>query len=318
MITLAQLNESRLPSRLGLCADDARFLQYVNEAEERLLAMPANWWGTFRTVMFCFQGTCRTWLALPPWVASIRGAWDECCGTGILMRNEWYEMMAPCPGPVPGDCSCCRSLSDAGSTPVVTEPCPPFKVKVLSSPEDDGKKVRVRGVGQDGTGIITDCQDGEELVLDSEEPPVTTFEYGGISGLSKESTCKTVRFEAWNLCEAGTLLNIGEPEEKEITRRKYRLDGECKGTLKAIVKLGHRPVRYPSDRFTLENMPALMDMAESIKAREDRDYERAGVLQASAVFILNAELRNYTSDITEVRWTGTPASANSRVFECFI
>jgi hypothetical protein len=327
MLSLGQIKTSRLPQRLGVCATDERFGAWVNEAQQRLLSLPANYWGTFTRILLCFPPGCRNFLVMPPGVVAVRGAYEPAGGT-VELKNQWWEMLGPCAGCIPEGCGCCYRLTDAGQTPTYWQPGVPFRVKVQSNIADNGLEVRLRGVDPNGHVVRTSCEDGERLKLDSANPPLTVHSFGRLTGISKPQTCVTLRFlavyfvpntdgtEGWHTEEAP--IQEAEVWEEQVWRRMYRLDANASSCqLEVIVKWGHRPVRADEDLFVLQNPSALSDMAEAVRAREERDFERATAMEASAMRLLNAELRNFTSDVSHVSWRAQPDGSMARVFSCF-
>src|SRR5262245_55741264 len=173
MLSFGQIKTSRLPQRLGVCATDERFGQWVNEAQARLLSLPANYWGTFCRLLICFPPGCNNYLVMPPGVVAVRGAYEP-CGGAVELRNQWWEMIGPCNGCMPESCGQCYHLTDAGLTPTIWQPPAgtTFRVKVQGGIADDGLEVRLRGLDGAGNVVRTSCEDGERLKLNSATPPL--------------------------------------------------------------------------------------------------------------------------------------------------
>ena len=72
---------------LGLCSTDARVVDYLNDAQQRLL-WEGTWWGCYQKYKVCVTGGCLTW---PRHIAAIEAV--AVSDSPITVRNEWFEFL---------------------------------------------------------------------------------------------------------------------------------------------------------------------------------------------------------------------------------
>ena len=85
--TLLDAKNEGLPSAIGACPDDARFLLRLNSAQRRLLKR-GKYFGTFGRYRLCVTEGCIT---LPPQIATLESV--AVCGRPIRLHDQWFEFL---------------------------------------------------------------------------------------------------------------------------------------------------------------------------------------------------------------------------------
>jgi hypothetical protein len=183
-------------------------------------------------------------------------------------------------------------------------------------PEDVGAQVLVQGWDENGNWILTDGGNvnGEYVTLGLAAVTTTSkFLKGGLTAIQKPITKGPVRLYDWNpTTGVQRALGIYEPDETVPEYRRsyvpglsdnYRCCGQTdesceKKTVYIIGKLKFIPVRNDTDYVLIGNIPALKDMCQSIKKREDNLMQEAVLYEASAIKCLEDELSSYYGDST--------------------
>lgn len=317
-LTLADIKNSRCPAVLGVCSDDSRLIQWLNEAELRLLQMPANWWGTTQKIEVYTDGTLITW---PRQVAAVRAI--KACGNRAQIANGWYGFMGPCldcgeDDQIPG----CIRFEAENTAPAFKEIGTTGSTLRLYPVNacDVGKTVLLQGYDEFGTWIRTKtadyCQtydwvDGEYLTL---AQPYVESDYGwlcgGLRGVQKPVTVGDVQLREVETDGTQTVIGNYEPSETRPDYLRHRLhtvagcacacDCDDSYLVEAIVKLQHLDVALDTDTLVIGNLPALKEMMRAVQFYENDDIEKAMTYEKMAIRELNKELRNHTSDVTHV------------------
>jgi len=319
-LTVADIQNSRIPSVLGICSDDSRLLKWLNEAHQRLMQMPANWWGTTQKLQIYTDGNLITW---PRQVAAPRAI--KVCNKRAMLVNQWYSFLGPCDDcDTPTGPGCLRFEQDnnAPAFKDIAETGSNLRLYPANAC-DVGKQVLLQGYDEFGTWIRTktadycntyDWVDGEYLTL---AQPYVESAYGwlcsGLAAIQKPETVGDVQLR--EVQEDGTQIVIGnyEPNETRPDYMRHRLlvndlsqcGCSCGTTnnylVEAIVKLQHLDVAYETDQLVLGNLPAIKDAMRAVMFLENDDVKQAEYYWASAVRELVREARNFTSDVTHVR-----------------
>lgn len=308
--------DSRIPKALGLCSDSPELIEYVNEAQERLL-QKGTWWGTVQRARFCASQGCLTW---PREVAAIRAI--AVCQDGIPIRNGWYEFTGASWIRDDGDCGPLE-LVDRGTACTYSDIVGTGK-KLRFYPtrsEDVGKRILVQGYDANSLWIRNEDSgvwvDGEYVTLGNPFGD-TVSEMTALTGVIKDNTVDRV-----NVYE----LDIATGVERQIAfwqatekvpeyRRSFIPDidrcqcsASCTSiTVTALCKLKHIPVAIPTDFLIIGNIPALKDMCLSIHRRENNEEQLALALERSALRELVREKREMVGDVTSI-WVETQGTA---------
>lgn len=85
--TLLDAKNEGLPSAIGACPGDARFLLRLNTAQRRLLKR-GKYWGTFSRYRLCVTEGC---VSLPPQIAALESV--AVCGRPLRLHDQWFEFL---------------------------------------------------------------------------------------------------------------------------------------------------------------------------------------------------------------------------------
>jgi len=313
--TLAHARAARIPEALNLRGTDPRFIQYINEATERLLYL-GHWHGTVqRFSMRPIAGV----LTFPPQIATI----EKMAVNGEVgsVRDYWYEFIGDGLGiQNPGSSSGFIQAIARGNYPTFGEISPPNKKVrfVCERAQDVGKLVLVLGRDDQGNWIRTqltngDWQDGEYVPLAEDFGPSS----GSISAYSFASISDVILppgriGQCWmyEYTDATTQVMIGQYQYWETNPAYARyffpsIGNNAVGvTVEVMAKLAFIPVAVDTDYLIIGNLGALKLGCLAAKAEEEGRYSDAsllwyggmlknGVKLIGAVNILNEELDHY-------------------------
>lgn len=306
-VTLADAKASRLPSQVGNCPTQARFLQLLNEAQERLL-YTGKWWGTVQKWRFCATDGC---VALPSQFATLEAV--AVCGRPIAVRDQFYEFLdngfgirsqgvininsgtststsqttSPCCGGFAGVCGIAEALY-RGRYPTFSDIQPTGKrvQLVCDKLTDVGKSVLVLGYDDNNNWIRT-VQGG--VVLDGEV--VALAQGAGTQSVNNFSVVTDLQPPAnldgqWWLYEytisSGAQRLIGQYQYFDVRPSFARYffpsiiptasssGSSCSQVLvEALVKLDFIPVQKDTDYLIIGNLPALKEMMMALSKAED-------------------------------------------------
>jgi len=312
--TLANARASRIPEALNLRGTDPRFVQYVNEATERLLSM-GHWHGTVqRFRMVPVAGV----LTFPPQIATIEAVAIN--GEVGSVRDYWYEFMGDGLGiQNPGCSSGLPQAIARGNYPTFGEISPPGKKvrMVCERAEDAGKPILVMGRDDQGNWIRTQVagawQDGEYIPLAEDFGPSS-----GANSVNNFAAISDVVLPAgrvgqcwmYEYTDSTYQVMIGQYQYWETNPSYTRYffpsigNNATNVTVEVMAKLAFIPVAVDSDYLILGNLAALKLGCLAVKAEEDGRYSDAsllwyggtrkdGVKLIGAVNILNEELDHY-------------------------
>ena len=300
--TLAQAKNSTIPQAVGLATCDDRFVQLLNEAQERLSEM-GKWWGTYKKLRVCVTAGCITW---PREVKTIEAM--HVCGYNIPIQNQWYEFQTDERAPRTG---CGREgceqdqLLDRGMVYQYRDFTGASKIRIYPSltaggTADAGKRVLLQGLDA-GTGQPIRTLDavtgeyvwGEYVTLPN--PAVTAyvettniFKVPGLTGAQKPLTQGSLTIVAYNTTTfVQTQIAIWGPSEQNPEyRRTYLINmpevcganGCNGGSLNDCIDHGDGCV--PADEACTNTVVEAIVRLEFIPAVVDSDWLFIGNLQA--------------------------------------
>jgi hypothetical protein len=301
LLTVSDIKASRIPTVLGICPDDARLLQWLNEAEDAMLNQ-GRWWGSIREAQFCVDNGCLVW---PREVATIEQV--AICGQPMDYQNAWYAYtrnlatLNPC-DECGNSCSCttgstCTTAGCACGHLQMREKAG-FAVsfasvigenKVLrvypTHPSDVGKTIIFQGYDENGIWVRTlvggSWIDGEQVTLALPFADTTTvWQAGAPLGVLKDATVQRVLVYSYDtVTDSERLLAIYQPSE---TRPMYRwawipnfnnikccnCDEDDRRTVTAIVSLQHIPLAHDNDFVIFQNLNAYKMAMQAVKLWE--------------------------------------------------
>src|SRR5690348_15816978 len=91
--TLLDTMKGRIPAAIGICTSEQKFVDVLNEAQQRLLTK-GFWFGTYGKFRICAPDGCIT---LPAQIATIERVAMN--GMSVPVRDEWYEFLENGYGP---------------------------------------------------------------------------------------------------------------------------------------------------------------------------------------------------------------------------
>lgn len=308
ILTLATIKQSTIPQVLNLCPDDPKLIQYVNEAQERLMSTPKDWLGTWQSAMFLIRDQCIIW---PQGVLEIRAA--KMGGRPMVLRNSWYEYVQPVGEPyedrVTGNF---LVLQDQDWTPVITNIIQTGNtVRLFAGDASDyGKRVLVQGYDQNMAFVRTadgaNWVNGEYVTL--QRPWVDTntkWGVNGITGIQKDVTNQVVLMREISVVTGkGTDMAVFEPDitvprfkrSRIINYNRVKTIAGCgcseEVVMECVVKRAHVPVRVDSDYLVLQNLAAFKDACMAVKREQDEGPGAGSEYMASAKRLLQGELEN--------------------------
>lgn len=306
----ADIQNSRIPAKVGVCSDSAELLAWTCAFETRAAAY-GRWWGSTQLSEFCVTGDrCGACIVLPPQVAVIEAAnlngqsinvqgpwgtfdrphlsWGQCGASGSCFSNN-----LPCTDVQNFRCGCgcgCQGVPqmiDMGMVASYSVTTDGQKIRVYPSQAVDvGKKVVIQGVDSNGVWVRTEfsdgvVQDGEELILalpfvESD----TTWGPGAPYLAYKEVTTWRVLVFALDSGDEDSLRQLADygPTETNPTYRKVKLPSintcSCSGTstLKAMVSLQPGAITAAQDWLLFADaLPAYSDGILAEKYYENGD-----------------------------------------------
>lgn len=299
-VTLADAKNSRLPSQIGACATDQRFLDLLNEAQERLL-ITGKWWGTVQKWRFCATDGC---VALPSQFATLEAV--AVCGRPIAVRDQFYEFLEngfgirgqgitnttqgttnTCCGGVNGVCGIQEALY-RGHYPTFADIQPTGKQLqlVCDRLSDVGKPVLCLGYDDNNNWIRTVqngvVSDGEVVLLAQGAGTNSVNNFSSVTDLQPPSNLDG----QWWLYEftvsTGGQRLIGQYQYFDVRPSFARYffpaiiprvsvpTGACAQVLvEALVKLDFIKAQRDTDYLIIGSLPALKEMMMALSKAED-------------------------------------------------
>lgn len=312
-LRLWDFRTSRLPTVLGLCADDIpRLGAAVNTAQRRLLyareSGEEGWWGTWAEMLFSAT-TTNPYITLPRDVARLEMI--SVCSVPTPVHNQFFEYLSFGNGTMPGSCGCGDLLQSYSRNNVVTWSDIEAGMQVAiykTNAADVGKRVLIQGTDTNDTKVYSqDVFSRVEGVFVTMANPyaLTPLAFNTLTGIQKDVTSGEVHFYEFNPNNGEQrLLLTMEPSETTASYRRYYLHPlptNCCGengtiTVKAMAKRELIPVGVDTDYTLLQNMEAIIEEAASARYSTIDTMEAkrmAAERHAQAIALLNGELNHY-------------------------
>jgi len=315
MITFGDIKSFIAPYAFGgVCPDDQRCMDAVNEAIERLLYKPDLVEKmAVRTLRITAFGNAFT---APRFVERVLKARID-NGT-VSTRSQWYEFMASGPGMAEDDASGRQDLLDRGE--VATQYNIPdnqdsgYHLMALSDNVADADlALRVRGLDETGREVFFDNQIGEAIPLTGGAGVDTIGAYSTnlfskITNVIKPKTTGYIYLMTWNPTTGERFqLATYHPDETVPAYRQYSFKGYNYNAeavpftydVFALVKVRPVPITRDEDLLLISNRSAIKAMVQAIHAYDSNDPERGAAYEGIAEKILIDETRNYSFDPSE-------------------
>jgi hypothetical protein len=312
-MTLANAKDSTLSNIAAvanLSTADPRFIQKINEAQQRLIQTGEMFYGLFQRIQFCLDAGC---LVLPRQIASVESV--ALCDHPIPVRNRWFEFLDGVGLAGDGVCGAgeCgpNQLRDRGEVCAFADIIGlDKKIKVYADTTEAADAV-ILLLGYDENNIWIRTQvsgtwiDGEQVSL-SGGPHTSTKLFTSLTGVQKPITNGTVRlYEYDTTLTTQRAIAIYEPDETNPSYRKMFINGmdgshccDCTGDeaspiqVTVMAKLEFIPARQDADWLLISNLPALKDEIQSIMKYENNLPQEGAFWHAKAISTLRAETRH--------------------------
>lgn len=324
--TLAQVRSSRIPGILGKCPTSPDIVSYINEVVQRLLPQ-AKWVNTYQRMIICAEDGNITW---PRCVSTVEAV--GACERPMVIRNEWFEFVEngigiQKPDGTDGENCGCPGLQllDRGTSCTIEDIDGTKVLRVYADNSADvGKRILFKAKDENGNKIYGSDVEGFYVTL--AYPYIqTTQQVTSIYGIIKDATLGNVRVYQYNTIAASqSLILNAEPDELTPDYRRSLVKGlqnitcctdcdpDAKITVSAEVKLQYIPVSRDTDFLTIGWIPALKEMAQSVRYAEMDSMEakqKAQLHEARAFKALDDELKHYLGDGATV-----PVEIESRIW----
>jgi hypothetical protein len=326
--TFSDLQVSRIPQELGICATHPALAPWTNNAQERLLNK-GHWINTTVRVAMCATSGCVT---LPVQVATLEKA--AICGRPIPVHDIYFEFLEGGWGTRNGSNASCASGTGSGTCggggscgiqeadyrgrfPTQSDIIPLKKQLnfVCDFSTDVGKTVLALGYDDNGNWIRTQqngiYQDGELIALAQSAGTNSVNNFSLITDIQLPGNMdgQSWLYEYDTVALTRRLISHYQYFETRPSYPRYFIPSinacqlaanlSCPSMLiEAIVKLAFIPVKNPTDYLIIENLPAMQEMMVGIKNAENEEdgVKRQGIIEsatASAVNLLNEEADHY-------------------------
>lgn len=299
---------------VNLCSDDARVVDYVNRACERLL-FEGRWKGTTQTFRICLDSSgCVVW---PREIETIEAV--AFCNWGAPVRSEWFEFSENGFGTIYPENNCLRALVDRGETCAFDEVLDPdgdsdrrFAV-YADKTESANKYIWLQFYDPNGQWVRTQIPpttgswyDGERITI-----PTTagTYAYstnrvkaGGLKAVKKDLTNGVIRLYEHNVTTTALrpLAYYQPDEEVPMYRRSlipnYGNDSCEQQSVIVAAKLRFIPVptTNPDEAFVMiSHREALRLACKTIYLEEADAWPAAQINWAQALRCLGMQLSHY-------------------------
>jgi hypothetical protein len=275
---------------VNLCDNDDRVLDYLNEAQERMLYR-GKAKGTVQTYRFCVPSSgCIVWPR--------------------EMRTEWYEFAENGPGVISTDCDISKTLIDRGETCAFDEVIGTGKQLAVYADltEGAGKYINLQFYNEAGQWVTVEFNgeriDGEQIAIPS---TAGTYNYstntckpGGLIRVKKDVTKGIIRLYEYDSA-TGVIRPLAyyQPDEEVPVYRRSLIpsleNAECEQTqVVVIAKLRFIAARNDESFLMISNRAALRLGCQAVRKEEEEIYDESEVLWAKAFQLLGEQVAHYT------------------------
>jgi hypothetical protein len=311
MKLIVQDIRSTIARAIGVCVDDARVYDYINQACRRLLHK-GLWAGSYGRFTVTTVDGCITW---PRAIETIEAVAD-CCGTGSV-RNQWYEFQETGFGLL-GSCNPCagKQLVDRGTVVSYRDMSGGINSYIRVYPgdaSDNGKTITLQGYDANGQWIRTQSGgvwiDGEKLTLAL--PYVqSSKKFTALTGVIREATNTASRLYEYNQTLFAELdLAVYDPDETLPQYRRSLWTGRnsdcCTQTVTVIGKMRHINATSVNDYLIPPSPDAIKLMVMAIRKEENDLIQEAVAYEAKAVQAVQEQTMQYLGDaVHTIRMVG--------------
>jgi hypothetical protein len=298
-ITLGDI-KTNVARMLSMSGTDARVVDYINEAQERLL-YKGKWVGTYARYAINSSNGTITWPRELETIESVAVADDP-----AIVRNEWFEFLETGYGIQDSQDSDAKTLIDRGEACVFSDIAGTDKKLRLYTghTSDAGKRVLLQGYDQNGEWVRS--QDGTTWVDGEYVTLTTTFVdtnslFAELVAVQKDDTATNVKVYELKPSDSTTrLIAEYQPNESRPVYRRSLIAGlKDSGEDRVVTivgKLRFVPAKDDTDWLMISNEPALKEMVLSIRKAENNLPQEAIIYERRAVSLLQDQLLHYIGD----------------------
>lgn len=287
---------------LSFTAADSRVVDYINEAQERLLYR-GKWRDTYAKFQVLSDNMLITW---PRQLETIEAFSVQ--GQAGVVHNQWYEFLEHGFG-LSGSGWSGALMSDEGEACTFADIGEGGgKLRLYSTVTADwGKTVLIQGYDADGVWVRTQIGltgvwiDGLNMVLGAGYAESAVF-FSSVVGIQKPITQGNVELWEFNTAlQVAAKIGDYEPTETIPAYRRSTIPGMATSDLVGVPvivmgKLRFVPVVSDLDYLLITSAPALKDMVMSIRKAENNQPQDAEIYEARAIRELNSQLQQYLGD----------------------
>lgn len=303
---------------LNLNPTDARVLDYVNRAMERLL-YDGMFVGTRFRYTVCVSERCLVW---PREVETILAAWM--CNSPMTIRGSFYEALENGPGLSSADgCGPCLTLIDRGNTVTfdwITTTG--YKLAIYADGTESAGTVLIRYYNDSGQKVYTtylgSVIEGERLTI----PAAGGYTYStyevlpyGVYEVIKPVTNRIIRLYGYKVSDASLKpLAYYEPDETIPVYRHSLINdlsssgGSCDSTQVTIeAKKRFIPAINDDSILTIQHADAIRLACQALKKEEDSVLTESVAYWELSKNALNMQLRHYrgSGQVDPIRMVGS-------------
>jgi hypothetical protein len=312
MKLIVQDIRSTIARVIGVCIDDARVYDYINQACRRLLHK-GLWAGAYGRFTIYTADGCITW---PRQIETIESVAD-CCGVGIV-RNQWFEFQETGYGLLGGGNNACvgKQLIDRGTVVSYRDMSGGTNSYIRVYPgdaSDVGKSITLQGLDANGNWIRTLSSgvwiDGEKLTLAL--PYVqSTKKFTSLTGVIRQTTNMVSRLYEYNATALSeTDIAVYDPDETLPQYRRSYLADRCSDDenkpVTVMAKMRHINATSENDYLIPPSPDAIKLMVMAIRKEENNLIQEAMAYEAKAVQAVQEQTMQYLGDaVHTIRMVG--------------
>jgi hypothetical protein len=290
-ITVADAREALYSYICGEDKNSSRFLEYLNQARERILNS-GKWKGTVLNVLF---EQLDGYISLPREGEALLGLHVN--NSVFPVNSKWYEFNVSGPGKVPDTINSLGSAIDMGENYCTTEDIadPVELILEAMSADDAGKVIRLFGKDANGDEIFDDeGQRGEEIELDA-SPVTTTKTYSVLTQVNKGATVGYVKLFADEATDR--LLANYAPSEVNPLYRRYMFKSNNTVSITGKMKLRYFPLCSENEPVVPANLGALKMALLALTYEDSNDLASSEGYWGKCYALLDDQMREHRGSI---------------------
>lgn len=297
LLTLAEVKQGPVGRSCGIATTSGDFVNIVNDAVRQLMERGA-WYGSIQPMVLSV-GTDGT-IICPRELASILSVKPSACPGErfIQTTNLWYQYLPWSDDRIDWLAGCRsngfhRVAESIGYVVVTNQFTSPNYIRVSSSSTSDvGKNISFFGLSDTGNPL------SQTLTIGA--PFTSSFpqKWSRVDRVVKDLTVGYVTCQQDDNNGSLLPLSVYQPSETSPQYVKVKLlRFQClPGLLNVLARLSFVPALNDTDMVLIESQDAIRDMVLSIRKKEAGDLPSAKILESSAMFELNHQMRTRFPD----------------------